>query len=185
MAQDPDLEFVQALKDGDESALVELMARHREPLFRFLYRYTRSETTARDIAQEAFVRAYFKIATFQPQAKFGTWLHHIALNLVRDHSRNKHVKREALREPWETAANTAASSTLSDPGLKAVRSEQLELAQAAIDDLPEELKAAFLLTVMEEMSQEEAGIVLGLSVKAVEARVYRARKLLRQSLFAD
>lgn len=185
MAQDPDLELVRALKAGEESALVELMARHREPLFRFLYRYTRSETTARDIAQEAFVRAYFKIGTYQPQAKFGTWLHQIALNLVRDHSRNKHVKREALREPWETAAALAASPSGLDPGAQAARAEQLERAQAAIADLPVELKAAFLLTVMEEMSQEAAAAVLGLSIKAVEARVYRARKHLRRALFAD
>lgn len=182
MAQDPDLELVQALKDGDEAALAELMARHQEPLFRFLYRYTRNETVARDIAQETFVRAYFKISGYKPQAKFGTWLHHIALNLVRDFARNKHVKREALREPLEITVNQAGASNLSDPGEQAEQVERLQRAQTAIDQLPDELKAAFLLTVFEEMTQEQAAAVLGTTVKAVEARVYRARKILKQSM---
>jgi RNA polymerase sigma factor (sigma-70 family) len=183
MAQDPDLESVRALQAGDDAALGELMARHKEPLFRFLCRYTQNETVARDLAQEAFVRAYFKINSFTPQAKFATWLFQIGLNLVRDFARSKHAKREPLHASWELAANEPEIAKHNDPGSRVDRTEQLAQARVAIDRLPEELKTALILTVFEERSQQEAAELLGTTPKAIEARVYRARKALRETLF--
>lgn len=183
MAQDPDLESVRALQAGDDAALGELMARHKEPLFRFLCRYTQNETVARDLAQEAFVRAYFKINSFAPQAKFATWLFQIGLNLVRDFARSKHAKREPLHAAWEVAANEPDTAKYGDPGEWVERAERLEQARAAIHRLPEELKTALILTVFEELSQQEAAELLDTTPKAIEARVYRARKALREALF--
>ncbi|MBA3849693.1 MAG: RNA polymerase subunit sigma-24 [Opitutus sp.] len=181
MADDPDLELVLALQAGDDSALRALMDRHREPVFRFLFRYTRSETTARDLAQETFVRAYFKIARFEPRARFGTWLHRIALNLVRDHSRSRHARRELLRAPLEAAADHPPASATDDPRHRLERLDRLQRVQAAIDALPKDLKGALLLTVFEGMSHEEAAAVLDTTAKAIETRIYRARNLLREA----
>lgn len=183
MAQDPDLESVRALQAGDDAALGELMTRHKEPLFRFLCRYTHNETIARDLAQEAFVRAYFKIQSFEPQAKFATWLFQIGLNLVRDFSRSKHAKRESLHAPWDAAANESQAANLGSPAEKADRAEQLQRARAEIDRLPEDLKSALILTALEDLSHQQAAELLGTTPKAIEARVYRARKILRDSIF--
>ena len=63
---DPDLPLIHAIQSGDDSALNELMIRHREPLFHFAFRMVRNDAAARDIVQEAFVRAYFGAAKFKP-----------------------------------------------------------------------------------------------------------------------
>lgn len=182
MAEDPDLALVRALQAGDDSALNALMSRHREPLFRFLFRQTRNEADARDLAQEAFVRAYFKIGNFQPAARFGTWLFQIGLNLCRDHARSKHGRRALRHDPLAGTGELAPTEPGADPGAGAALAETLALVQRAIDDLPHGLKAAFLLTVIEERPQKDAAAILGVTVKAVETRVYRARQLLARAV---
>lgn len=154
MADDPDLALVRALQTGDDLALNMLMSRHREPLFRFLFRYTRNEADARDLAQEAFVRAYFHIGKFKPGAKFGTWLFQIGLNLSRDHARSKHGRRALRHDPLAEAGDLEPIEPAADPGTGAEMAEKLALVQQAIDGLPHGLKAAFLLTVIEERSQK-------------------------------
>lgn len=182
MEDDPDLELVRALQGGDDHALNVLMSRHKEPLFRFLFRSTRNETVARDLAQEAFVRAYFSIGNFRPRAKFGTWLFQIALNLSRDHFRSKHVKRASQHDPLAAAGGLEPVEPAADPSAGAVLAEKLDLVQQAIDGLPLGLKAAFLLTVIEERPQKDVAEILGVTVKAVETRVHRARQLLEQAV---
>ena len=182
MADDPDLALVRALQAGADSALNALMSRHGEPLFRFLFRSTRNETDARDLAQETFVRAYFKIGSFRPRARFATWLFQIGLNLSRDHARSKHGKRALRHDSLAAAGGLELVEPAADPGTGAEMAEKLALVQQAIDGLPHGLKAAFLLTVIEERSQKNAAEILGVTVKAVETRVYRARQLLEQAM---
>ena len=83
--EDSDLALVQALQDGKDGTLNELMDRHREGLFRFVSRHVGNQTDALELTMETFVRAYFNIGKFRPKAKFATWLYQIALNLCRDH----------------------------------------------------------------------------------------------------
>lgn len=90
---DPDLPLIHALQSGDDSALNELMRRHREPLFHFAFRMVRNGVAAGDIVQEAFVRAYFAAARFKPKATVKTWLYSIALNVSRDHLRRLAKRR--------------------------------------------------------------------------------------------
>lgn len=180
MADDPDLALVRALQAGEDSALDALMSRHREPLFRFLFRFTRNETVARDLAQEAFVRAYFKIGDFRPGARFATWLFQIGLNLSRDHARSRQARRALCHDPLPEAGGAELADPAMDPGARAVLAERLALVRQAIAGLPHGLKAAFLLTVFEERSQQDAAEILGVSVKAVETRVYRARQRLER-----
>lgn len=182
MADDPDLELVRALQAGGDWALDELLTRHREPLFRFLFRYTRQETVARDLAQEAFVRAYFNIGSFKPGARFATWLFQIGLNLCRDHARSKHARRAFWHEPLPQAGGAELAGPGAHPGERAALADNLLRVQRAIDGLPHDLKAALLLTAIEERSQKDAADLLGVTPKTVEMRVYRARKLLGQRL---
>jgi RNA polymerase sigma-70 factor (ECF subfamily) len=180
---DPDLPLVRALQAGDDHALTALMARHREPLYRFLFRYTRNETAAADLAQEAFVRAYFNIGSFKPAARFSTWLHQIALNLCRDRARSRDYKRSFWQQPL---SDLAGALTITDrtpsPEALAITRESGEHLQRLIDELPHPLKAVLILTVLEERPHKEVAEILGISPKAVETRVYRARKLLAASL---
>jgi RNA polymerase sigma-70 factor (ECF subfamily) len=178
---DPDLPLLRELQQGNDAALDSLMERHSGGLFRFIYRYVLNEEDARDLLQETFVRAYFKRHQFQPRARISTWLYRIALNLCRDHARSRPTKEgkltESLALPREEIAG--ASRTPSD---HAETNEDLILLEKAIHSLPHDLRTALILAVLEEKPQEECARLLGVSRKAVETRVYRARKLLAERL---
>lgn len=185
---DPDLPLIQALQQGSDGALDDLMHRHREPLFRFIYRYVLNEEEARDLLQETFIRAYFKRDQFRPSAKFATWLYHIALNLCRDHARSHARRQERLTQSLVLRSDegeererdiTAAGG---NPAETAQTNEAMHILERAIQSLPHDLKAALILVALENRPQKECADLLGITVKAVETRVYRARKLLESRL---
>ena len=185
--EDPDLNFVMALKAGQDQALNALMDRHREGLFRFVLRHVHNEADALELAMETFVRAYFNIGRFRPSAKFVTWLYQIALNLCRDHSKSRAyqyslqtVSADAPTEEGEEREPLSVSDR--DPVKEAQGREELSALEKAISELPEDLKNPLILTALEGHSQAEAAALLGISQKAVEMKVYRARKLLLEKM---
>ncbi|MFN2508102.1 MAG: RNA polymerase sigma factor [Chthoniobacterales bacterium] len=180
---DADLALVQALQAGDDTALDELMERHQGPLFRFIRGYVGNEADAMELAQETFVRAYFKIGQFKPTAKFATWLYRIALNLCRDHAKSRRARQAAATDSLsnEQDASTAegdlpaASKT---PAEEALASEKMAALDRAIAQLPHDLRTALILAVFEQRTHQESAELLGTTPKTIETRVYRARKLL-------
>lgn len=185
---DPDLELVEALAGGDDSALDELMSRYEEPIFRFIYRHVFNEADARELAQEVFVRVYFNIRKFKPRAKFSTWLYQIALNLCRDHAKSRRT-RQAARTDSLSAREDAEENRWRDvavesrtPADEALAGEKLDALAAGTAALPHDLRTALVLTALEERSQQESAKLLQTTPKAVETRVYRARKFLLEWL---
>ena len=187
---DPDLPLVRALQAGVDSSLNELMGKYQEPLFRLLYRHVRNEETARDLLQETFVRLYFQIHRFKPRAKFVTWLYTIALNLARDHARSKHHRQSYFTESLDaTAADPAAHHEAAgaepDPAAQVESRERVAELEKAIAELPDHLREALLLFSIEGHSQQECAELLGVSVKTIETRIYRARKFLEKHLDSE
>jgi RNA polymerase sigma factor CnrH len=210
MAQeDPDLALVQALRRGEDQALDALMNRHREGLFRFVLRIIHNEADASELATETFARAYFNIKKFRPAAKFTTWLYQIALNLCRDHLKSR-AYRDSLQtvsfdapaqeevgvrsihsaKAWttfqaplhEVAVPSLYPAREYGPDQKVDWLEELDALEKAVKELPAELKDAFMLVAFDDHPLAEAATLLGISVKAVEMRVYRARKLLFEKM---
>jgi len=185
--EDPDLALVQALKIGEDQALNALMDRHREGLFRFVLRHVHNEADALELAMETFARAYFNIDKFRPAAKFATWLYHIALNLCRDHLRSRpyqySLRTASFDAPTQEGEDLSVLAALErGPDQKTERLEELNALEKAISELPEELKSAFILTALEDRPQAETAELLGISLKAVEMRVYRARRFLLEKM---
>jgi RNA polymerase sigma factor CnrH len=185
--EDPDLLLVQALKVGQDRALNALMDRHREGIFRFVLRQVHNEADALELAMETFVRAYFNIEKFRPAAKFATWLYQIALNLCRDHLRSRAYQNSLRTTSFDAPAREGADPSLllateRGPDQKTDRLEELTALEKAISELPEDLKSAFILTALEDRQQAETAELLGISLKAVEMRVYRARKSLLEKM---
>jgi RNA polymerase sigma factor (sigma-70 family) len=180
---DLDLPLVRALQAGDESALNALIRKYQEPLFRFICRYTGDEETARDILQETFVRLYFGVQRFRPRAKFVTWLYSIALNLCRDYARSKQ-RRQSYATDWLDAGHAHRNVAAADrsPDTDVESQERLANLRKAIDELPHDLRTTLLLFAVEGRSQRECAELLGVSTKAVESRVYRARKILERKM---
>jgi RNA polymerase sigma-70 factor (ECF subfamily) len=182
---DPDLDLVRALQAGQDQALAALMGRHREAIFRFAYRHLANEADAEEVAQETFVRAYFSIGRFRPTAKVSTWLCQIALNLCRDRKRGRAAQERAASVPMERVPEDKLQAGEASP----MRPDQhletrtwLAALEKAIAELPFKLRTPLILTALEGMSHQEAGRILGVSAKAVELRVYRARRLLSEKM---
>jgi RNA polymerase sigma factor (sigma-70 family) len=184
--EDPDLALVQALQAGEDRALDALMDRHQQGVFRFIFRHISNEADAIELTQEAFARAYFNIGKFRPSAMFATWLYRIALNLCRDHSRSQAYRASTQTVSTDLSEGEETSRQLRSnrpgPDKAAENREKLRALDQAISELPEELKSPLILTVLEGLSQIKAGELLGVSAKAVETRVYRARKLLLEKM---
>lgn len=190
MDDDPDLRLLEAVQQGDESALRELMARYGESVFHFAWRYVRNESVAADIAEETFVKVYFKSSSFRPRAKVSTWVFAIAANLCRDHHRRESRRKifplfgfrgnSDSNNEFELAARIADVSSNAEQVI--LNRENEALVAAAVDRLPPKLKGAFILFALEGRSQRECADILGVSSKTVETRVYRARQQLREQL---
>ncbi|MDR0533952.1 MAG: sigma-70 family RNA polymerase sigma factor [Verrucomicrobiales bacterium] len=183
---DPDLPLVLQLQSGDDQALDELMARHQQRIHRFIWRYFPNEHDALELAQETFVRAYFNIHKFNPRALFSTWLFSIALNLCRDRSRSRAHKLAQRSESLSPGANGEVTIELSshekNPTEILEQNEKMRALEQAVADLPPELKEPFILSVLEGDSHRDCAAKLGLSEKAVEMKIYRARKILAEKI---
>jgi RNA polymerase sigma-70 factor (ECF subfamily) len=172
------------LRAGTERALNELMERHSQKLFHYLIRVLQNEEDAADVAQEAFVRVYQHREKFRADQKFTTWLYAIATNLARDRMRWR------SRHPAVALEDLSADGVLLPESTKEERTprehlesaEISEMVQRTVASLSEELRLPFVLAQYEDLSQSEIAAILNCSVKAVETRIYRARKQLRQSL---
>jgi RNA polymerase sigma-70 factor (ECF subfamily) len=177
---------MERLMAGHDAALNDLMERHAEPVFHFLCRMVGNEDDANDLAQETFARVFRARASFRLNEKFSTWLYTVAANLARNHfrwrERHPNVSLEsAADEPEQSLGNILPAHDLS-PVEQAVATERATMVRAEIARLPDELREAIVLCEWEERSVAEAAVILGATPKAIESRLYRARKTLRERL---
>lgn len=178
-AEIPDHVLTSAAAEGDEEAFAALMRRHKTWLYRFIRRYSGDSDDAYDLLQDTFVSAWQALARFDPQRSFPVWLRRIALNKCRDRARRTAVRRAALALfGFDAATNRYAPAADELTG-----SEQaLRRLEQAIADLPRRLKEPLILTALQGLSHKEAAAILGINAKAVEMRVYRARRRLASAM---
>jgi RNA polymerase sigma factor CnrH len=175
-----DAELAVAAAGGEERAFTELMRRYKDSLYRYIHRSMRGDEDAYDVLQDAFTAAWRSIERYDPSRKFSTWIYHIALNKVRDHGRKRAVRSFFFQAaPLDVPDGPDIADHGADiPGDFEIHDE-LRRVSAMIDELPEKLKVAFTLQVLQDLPQIEVADILGVSVKTVETRVYRARKILQ------
>ncbi len=178
---DADRQAMMALAAGDDLALNDIIRRWQHRLIAFILRMTGDPSTAADLAQETFVRVYKHRRSFHPRRNFSSWIFTIASNLARNHHRWRRRHPVALEDP-ATLATSALPSSEADPAEQAALRDRLRLVQDAIAELPYDLRNALVLSVYEQLSHEEIAAITDTTVKAVELRVYRARRLLRDRL---
>lgn len=187
----PDVQDAQdmaRLAGGHDAALNELMERHAEKLFHYLIRCLQDEAEAADLTQETFVRVYQHRAKFDSGQRFSTWLYTIATNLARDRHRwrSRHPQVSLEAEDGDTGTELGARLAHSGAGPEELldSAERATAVREAVAALPEELRTPLLLAEYEDKPQAEIAQILSCSVKAVETRIYRARKQLRTALAA-
>lgn len=168
---------------GDRAAFSRLMSATKGDLHRLITRYVGDPDEALDLTQETYTAAWLSIRRYDPDRPFGAWLRTIALNKCRDWSRRRRVRR-LVRGVMGLDAPEAM--TVGDPAPsaedRADDRRRVEGLNRALRELPDGQRAPLLLAALEGRSHAEIGEILGLSSKAVELRIARARKALMDRL---
>lgn len=168
---------------GDERAFSMLVTRHKAGLYRFARRYAGGADDAHDVVQQSFVAAWSALDRYDPKRSFDVWLRAIALNKCRDQARRNRVRRLLLISDWGRSAQVPDPAD--GPEERWIADEGLRALDRAVAALPRALKEPLLLTAFEGLTHADAARQLGISAKAVETRVYRARRTLSQVLGQD
>ena len=163
---------------GRQSAFAEIMRRHREPIYRLVRGYTGDPEEALDIVQDCFISAFKHLDRYDQARPFRAWLARIAINKCRDWARRRAVRR--IFSLGHVDSDLLASVADDRPGAHAATADrqELDLLWRAVSQLPRSLKEPLILRTIDGLSQSEAALALGISEKAVETRIYRARKSL-------
>jgi RNA polymerase sigma factor (sigma-70 family) len=169
--------LVRRVLDGDDAAFTQLTSRHKKWLYRFIRRYVGHDADAFDLLQESFISAWSSLDRYDPERPFHAWLRQIALNKCRDRGRREKV-RSIIRRLSSDSEQFAARGRWANPEAAISSREALLRLDDAIASLPARLREPLILTVFEELSHREVAQMLGVSDKAVETRVYRAKQRL-------
>ena len=183
-ALDFDAELMLRVKDGDGASFGVLLEKHRSSVVHFLYRMVQNHAVAEELAQEVFLRVYRSRSTYEPTAKFTTWMFriatHLALNALRD------GKNERLQDRLDDDSGGLPVRQVSDrvPSVEQsmVHAVKLDEIRRAISVLPEKQRAAVLMHKYEEMEYSQIAKVLSCSESAVKSLLFRAYETLRARL---
>ena len=170
---------------GREAAFAEIMRRHRQSVFRVVRACVGEADEALDLLQETFVAAHHALSRYDGDRSMRAWLSAIAINKCRDWARKRTVRRfVSFALPIDGQAETIVDDQVPIDDSAADRQE-LDRVTRAISTLPANLKEPLVLRTIEGLSQAETAEVLGISQKAVETRLYRARARLMEKLNAS
>jgi RNA polymerase sigma-70 factor (ECF subfamily) len=183
-------ELARRCADGDAEAFGSLMTHYQDAIFNLVYRMIGNREDAQDVTQEAFIKAYRRIGSFEGRARFGTWMYSIAVNQAISHrrkgmakSRAGRVQMSVLDGPGDDAAFDPPGGA-PDPDDRMSRAELMRQIESAIDELADDHRAVVLLRDLEGLDYKRIGEVLDCSRGTVKSRLHRARLELRRKLNA-
>jgi RNA polymerase sigma-70 factor (ECF subfamily) len=181
-----DAAAVARARNGDHAAFRLLVERHQGRAFGLALRVLRDEEQARDVVQDAFLKAYGALERFEGRAAFSTWLHRIVVNLCLDRKRRERSARriESNEEALALAGADPESPETPDPGLALERAELRDQLARAIAGLPEDSRRTLELREIDGLSYQEIAGVLGVPKGTVMSRLHYARRRLRSVLVA-
>ena len=182
-----DADVMLRVKAGDESAFTYLIQKYRRPLVGFMYRLCHNPATAEELAQEVFLRVYRSRSTYEPSAKFTTWLYRIATNLAVNHARDtRHERPENTVRLDEPDQETGTTPDLADHTLSAeeqlLRRERLAAIRSKVNALPERQRLAVMMHKYQQMDYRQIAAVMKLSESATKSLLFRAYETLREQL---
>jgi RNA polymerase sigma-70 factor (ECF subfamily) len=183
-----DAELIAAIKDGKLAAFTQLVDRHQRSLINFFYHLSWDRPLSEDCAQEVFLRLYSHLGTYEPQAKFTTFLYRIARNLWIDKVRSaaSHGKPVSLESQVgfgeERTLRDRVSAASPTPVEILTREETQDELKRAIEQLPEEQKSVLILSEIQGLKYQEIGAILEIPVGTVKSRMHTAMEKLKELL---
>lgn len=174
-----DEQLVRACVAGDRQAFDRLVERHQRQVYGICYRFVGNHADASELAQDAFVRAYRALSTFEEAARFTTWLYRIAVNVC--------LNRLALKRPvHQTLESVPALRDVGErPDARLLREERATRVRDAIARLPEKQRATVILRIYHDLPHERIAAILGSSVGAAKANLFHALANLRRQLSSE
>jgi RNA polymerase sigma-70 factor (ECF subfamily) len=184
--EDPDAAMVAAVLDGDPEAYRVLVERYERRIYHVVYGMVRSPEDAKDLAQDAFIKAFQNLHRFRLESKFYTWLCRIAMNVAIDHLRKqkhrRHSEFDDSRGGSEGAQVVRLHSAKDDPAANVARSQLNKTIMDAVETLPDDQKQVLILRELEDMPYKEIAEVLAIPEGTVMSRLYYARRRLQEML---
>jgi RNA polymerase sigma-70 factor, ECF subfamily len=183
-ALERDAQLMVRVREGDEQSFALLLTRHRGQVVHFLYRMVQNQAVSEELAQEVFLRVYRSRETYEPTAKFTTWLFriatHLALNWIRDGKKEK--SQESLDEQLMEGVERQVADRQPTVEQEMLYEVRLREVRQAIEALPEKQRAAVIMHKYEEMEYSRIAGVLRCSESAVKSLLFRAYETLRARL---
>ena len=173
-------ELVDAARTGDHAAFEELVRRTSADTYTLARRLVSDDEDARDVVQDAYLRAYRSIGRFRGDAQFTTWLYRITANCASTHlGRRRRHRHDELDEE----VDVADTSPEHDPAAMATTALLRERLEAAIAELPPRLRAVVVLRDIYDLNHAQIAEQLGITESAAKVRLHRARRRLRTQVF--
>jgi len=179
-----DEELVALCQQGQRQYFEALVRRYMGKAFHIAYDFTRNKETAKDLSQDAFLRAYANISSFDGRSSFYTWFYRIVVNLCLDHARrNGRVLWESLdKKADEPGIRRQLVDTQYQPDQEAIAGEAHRRANATLESMPNKQRTAFLLRNREGLPIADIAKVMKTTEGTVRVYLHRAVAALRQSL---
>lgn len=186
---DPDVRLMLQVRDDNAAAFEELVLRYQRRLLTVLEHLVGNRDAAEDLAQEVFMRVYRSRKTYQPEAKFSTWIFTIANNVASNSLRSRSRRREVAAPVGSTTSTSAqgldqvaVAASGQMPTRQLDKAEMASVVRLAMESLSERHRLALLLSKFEDMSYVDIAQTMGLTVKAVKSLLSRARLALKEIL---
>ena len=181
-ASDTDQQLVQRAQRGDLRAFDLLVLKYQGRIAALISRYVSDAGEVEDVTQEAFIKAYRALGKFRGDSAFYTWLYRIAANAAKNHlvAKGRRPGADATIEDAEGFDEGGLLSESASPEALAMGKELAEVVESALNELPDELKAALILREFDGLSYDDIADVLGCPVGTVRSRIFRAREAIDQ-----
>ena len=171
--------WLEQARRGDQTAFGKLIEAYQRPVYNLAYRMLNNSGEAEEAAQEAFIRAYTRLHTYNPDHKFSTWMLSITSNYCIDLIRKRRALLLSIDEPLPPHP-ALMSDGQKGPEAQMEMSEQQDMVQSLLQELPEDYRQTVVLRYWHEMSYEEIAEMMDTTVSAIKSRLFRARRLLAE-----
>jgi RNA polymerase sigma factor (sigma-70 family) len=179
-----DRELIRRALEGEQDSYKRLMRKYQSAIYHLIVRMIGYQPEADDLTQEAFIKAFASLASFNDEFAFSTWLYKIATNNCIDFLRKRKLKTFSIDKPIDRDGEQhfEIPDSTYRPDRNLLQSQQTRTIQQAIDALPEKYRVVIVLRHQQERSYEEIAEELQLPLGTVKAHIFRARELLNKAL---